>query len=275
MPRLLNRAQMSVSGTPGTGTITLGSATTGYQSLAAAGVVDGDVVGYLLADGSAWELGLGTYTASGTTLGRTAIRESSNSGAAISATSAAVVSIVALAEDMLGRGYAVSQPGTAMYQFPQAFSAVNGTSAAAANTLYALPIWVSRRQTITKLGLRVTTAAGTNGRVGLYSDHPINSMPHLLQADGGSVSTASTGDKEATVSVVVDPGLYWLVVVCDGAPTLGAGTVASLAHGAATSSSFIRGWSRSFAYGALPADESGSIWTAITSGNAIAPWMRG
>ena len=100
---LHNRVEMTVSGTPGTGTITLGSAITGYQTFDAGGVVDGELISYAIQDGVNWEVGQGTYTASGTTLTRGAIY-SSNSNSAISATSAAVVWIAALAEEF-GKTY--------------------------------------------------------------------------------------------------------------------------------------------------------------------------
>ena len=103
---LHDMAEMTVTGTPGTGTITLGSAVTGYQTFANAGVVDGELVSYSIRDGANWEVGQGTYTASGTTLARGAIY-SSNSNSAISATSAAVVWIAALAEEF-GKTYAVT-----------------------------------------------------------------------------------------------------------------------------------------------------------------------
>jgi len=98
MVTLVNRAKMSTS-TTGTGTITLGSASAGYQSFAAAGVADGDVVRYVIEDGTAWEVGYGTYTASGTTLSRT-VMESSNSDAAINLSGAATVFVGAAAEDV-------------------------------------------------------------------------------------------------------------------------------------------------------------------------------
>ena len=89
----------AVTGTPGTGTITIGAAQSGAQTPASAGVPTGAQLGYRLDDGSNWEVGLGTYTVSGTTLSRGPLF-SSNSNAAINATSATLVSIVTLAEDI-------------------------------------------------------------------------------------------------------------------------------------------------------------------------------
>lgn len=97
MVKLVNRAKMSTA-TTGTGTITLGSAESGYQSFADAGVADGETVRYVIEDGTDWEIGTGTYTASGTTLSRT-VTESSNSDAAINLSGSAVVFVTVAAQD--------------------------------------------------------------------------------------------------------------------------------------------------------------------------------
>lgn len=97
MAKLFNRAKMDTS-TTGSGTITLGSAVDGYQSFADAGVADSDVVQYVIEDGTSWEIGTGTYSATGTSLTRTP-SESSNSGSAISLTGAAEVFISAIHSD--------------------------------------------------------------------------------------------------------------------------------------------------------------------------------
>lgn len=87
-----NRAMMTTA-TTGTGTITLGSAVTKFQSFADAGIEDGDIVPYMIEDGNDWEIGTGTYTTSGTTLTRT-VTESTNSDNAISLTGNAIVVVV-------------------------------------------------------------------------------------------------------------------------------------------------------------------------------------
>lgn len=82
---------MSVSGTPGTGAVTLGSASSGFQSFADGFPNRPCVVGYAIEDGTAWEVGKGTLNATGTQITRDVIRSSSNSGATINATSSAVI----------------------------------------------------------------------------------------------------------------------------------------------------------------------------------------
>lgn len=97
MAKLFNRAKMGTSST-GAGTITLGSAETGFQSFADAGVANGDVVQYVIEEGSSWELGQGQYNSSGTTLTRSPT-ESSGGGSALSLTGSAKVSITVIADD--------------------------------------------------------------------------------------------------------------------------------------------------------------------------------
>ena len=69
--------------TTGTGTVTLAGAVLGFQTFSAVG--DGNSTYYTIAGQGTteWEVGIGTYTASGTTLSRDSILASSNSGSAV------------------------------------------------------------------------------------------------------------------------------------------------------------------------------------------------
>jgi hypothetical protein len=69
--------------TTGTGTITLGAAAAGFQAFSVIG--DGNTTYYTITDtaNNTWEVGIGTYTASGTTLSRDTVLESSNSGSLV------------------------------------------------------------------------------------------------------------------------------------------------------------------------------------------------
>jgi len=69
--------------TTGTGTVTLLGASTGYQSFSVVG--NANTTYYTIAGQttSEWEVGIGTYTLSGTTLARTTVLASSNAGSAV------------------------------------------------------------------------------------------------------------------------------------------------------------------------------------------------
>lgn len=98
MVKLVDRAKMTTA-TTGTGTITLGSASASYQSFAAAGVANGNVVRYTIEDGVNWEIGTGTYTSTGTTLSRSPT-QSSSGGAAINLSGSATVFVTVASADL-------------------------------------------------------------------------------------------------------------------------------------------------------------------------------
>lgn len=78
MPLVLADRVKETSTTAGTGTLTLAGASAGFQSFAVIG--NGNTTYYTIADNVAntWEVGIGTYTASGTTLSRDTVLSNSS-----------------------------------------------------------------------------------------------------------------------------------------------------------------------------------------------------
>lgn len=67
----------------GTGTVTLAGAVTGFQSFSAVGNANSTFYCIAAQSGTEWEVGVGTYTSSGTTLSRDTVLSSSNSGSLV------------------------------------------------------------------------------------------------------------------------------------------------------------------------------------------------
>jgi hypothetical protein len=83
MPLVVKDRVRETTTTTGTVTVTLAGAVTGFQSFAAIG--NGNTTFYTIAGQgtSEWEVGIGTYTSSGTTLSRDSVLASSNSGSKV------------------------------------------------------------------------------------------------------------------------------------------------------------------------------------------------
>lgn len=98
MARFADRVKVSTS-TTGTGTVTLGSAESGYQSVPSS--LDGHTVRLVIEDGTAWEVSTGVYTHNGgsnPTLTR--IFTSSSTGSFLNLSGSAKVFISASANDL-------------------------------------------------------------------------------------------------------------------------------------------------------------------------------
>ena len=76
MALVLQDRVQEVTATTGTGAITLGGAVTGFQAFSVIG--NGNTTFYCIVNGSAWEVGVGTYSTTGPTLTRTTILSNSN-----------------------------------------------------------------------------------------------------------------------------------------------------------------------------------------------------
>jgi hypothetical protein len=125
MALVLKDRVKETSTTAGTGTLTLAGAVAGFQSFAVIG--NGNTTYYSIADSITgdWEVGVGTYTSSGTTLSRTTVLSSSNGGS--------LVNFAANAKDVFvtypsSRSAYQNEAGTQVVQ--TAFGAITATSAA-------------------------------------------------------------------------------------------------------------------------------------------------
>jgi hypothetical protein len=199
MTKLVNRAKVATA-TTGTGTITLGSAESGYQSFADAGVVDTDVVRYVIEDGNNWEIGTGTYTASGTTLSRT-VSESSNADAALNLTGSAVVYVSAAAEDIPPalELYAENRTGAFAYVSPSATgdnAVAIGNEAVASGTNNATAIgWKSTASASSAFSASGSTVSGSQsigiGYLGSVTGGQAVGLG--MQVSAGGTSAAAIG----------------------------------------------------------------------------------
>ena len=77
MALVINDRVKETTTTTGTGTLNLAGALTGFEAFSVVG--DGNTTFYSCTDGTDFEVGVGTYTASGTLLARTTVLNSSNS----------------------------------------------------------------------------------------------------------------------------------------------------------------------------------------------------
>lgn len=197
--KLLDRVNVVVSGSPGTGDCTLGSPVASYQSFSAAGLSDGDTFPYLISEGTAWEFGVGTYHSSGPSFTRTT-RTASSTGSAVSFTSAAVVAATLRAEDVLSASSMSSvldaafgsSRGNVLYRGSSGWAALApGTAGLFLKTqgAGADPLWAS------------AGAGGTSG-VPILTPPTVAGVSAVTNLGGATLSDNTTGIK----SMFVSPG---------------------------------------------------------------------
>jgi hypothetical protein len=180
MGKLYNLARMTTA-TTGTGTITLGSAVSGFLTFAQAGVANGDVVSYGIEDGANREVGTGTYTSSGTTLSRSVVK-STNSNTAINLSGSAQVFITPLASDMLvgygtvasGSAIAITGSGTYLLTGTTSVNTMTGGSTGMVVTLTAsgqsagVPVVLNHATSTNNLSLR------DSANLGIYAGESVS-----------------------------------------------------------------------------------------------------
>jgi hypothetical protein len=207
MALVLKDRVKETTATTGTGTVTLGGAAAGFQSFAAVG--DGNQTFYAIVDATsgAWEVGVGTYTSSGTTLSRTTVVSSSNAGS--------LVDFAAGTKDVF-----VTYPSSRAVYLDAAGSAVSvldigtlGTSTAnittaniTAGTVSTTP--ASANDLVNKSYVDTLVAAGIHFHQPVRVESPIN-----LNAtyDNGTAGVGATLTNAGTQAALVIDGITMVV----------------------------------------------------------------
>ncbi len=124
MALVLKDRVKETTSTAGTGTVTLDGAVAGFQSFSAVG--NGNSTYYAIVDSGSgdWEVGIGTYTSSGTTLSRTTVLSSSNAGSLVTFGAGNKDVFVTYPSE---RGVWMDSAGTALVQYE--FNTANITTA--------------------------------------------------------------------------------------------------------------------------------------------------
>ena len=124
MALVLKDRVKETTSTAGTGTVTLDGAVAGFQSFSAVG--NGNSTYYAIVDSGSgdWEVGIGTYTSSGTTLSRTTVLSSSNAGSLVTFGAGNKDVFVTYPSE---RGVWMDSAGTALAQYE--FNTANITTA--------------------------------------------------------------------------------------------------------------------------------------------------
>jgi hypothetical protein len=207
--RTYNRAKVATT-TTGTGTITLGSASTGFQTFGAAGILNTDQVRYTIEDGVDWEIGTGVYNSTTPSLTRTLT--SSSTGSLLSLSGTAVVYITVGAED-IQEEFWIQQNAT--YTLTSSTAAQKLFNASTNGTL-TLPIGTYRYEAFVYLtGMSATSGNGAFGILGAGNATVASALSMASgfdaaigagAASGGSYWTGNTSNA-AIVTVAVNTAL--------------------------------------------------------------------
>jgi len=185
--------------TTGTGTVTLAGASDGFQAFSVIG--DTNATYYAIVSGDNWEVGAGTYTASGTTLSRTSILESSNSGSAITLSGTSDVFCTYPAEKAVILDSANQMSGTDVVITANIVD-VNVTTAKIANdavTLAKMAVGTDGNLiSYDTSGDPVAVATGTSGQV--LTSAGAGAVPSFQAAASAAVANGTMYENTAIVS---------------------------------------------------------------------------
>lgn len=162
--------------------------------------------------------------------------------------------------------------GTPVPSIPNAQWQANSTQAVVANQVRYNGFSIDQPITVSALVCEVTTTGtATLLRLGLYAADA-DWQPGALIVDGGTVDATGTGNKSASVSVVLPPGNYLTALNANGTATLrswrgdgtrgGWGIAAALGAG-----SQIAAVTATQTFGALPTPGTAFVSGGLSAGN--------
>jgi hypothetical protein len=202
--------------TTGTGTITLAGAVSGFQAFSVIG--NGNTTYYTIAGGSEWEVGVGTYTSSGTTLSRDFILESSNAGSAVNfsagtkdvfVTYPAERSVEAVGSGVRSDTGSVYINKTTMTQDTVIDSGENGFAVGPLTVASGVSFTVTAGQTFYEIG--GTGATGAGGDQVFVENTQTVTTSYSIPSGRNAMSTGPiTVDSGATVTIPT--GSRWVVI---------------------------------------------------------------
>lgn len=188
-----------ISTTVGTGTLTLGGAVLGFQSFAAIG--NGNTTYYAINDPITgdWEVGIGTYTASGTTLSRDTVLSSSNGGSLVSFAAGSKNVFCTYPSER-----AVYLDNAGSYPVQNTFNTLNATTAVlTAGTVATTP--ASNTDIANKQYVDTLVATGIHFHQPVRVESPSNLNATYNQPGGAGVGVGATLTNAGTqVALVID-----------------------------------------------------------------------
>lgn len=197
MPLVLRDRVRETSTTSGTGTFTLAGAVTGFQSFSVIG--NANTTFYCIVDSTngTWEVGIGTYTSSGTTLSRDTVLESSNSGS--------LVSFAAGIKDVF-----------CTYPADRAVVQTTPVTKTGDFTLGENESWVINNKSGSTCTVTLPAASSFPGRAVTFQNYQnqtlVSASSNVTPRAGGAAGTAILANVAGNWAMLVSDGTTWVIM---------------------------------------------------------------